>query len=117
MSACSLAACPLLPRVSVALSRRIAAPLGVHSGSVPLDLFAGAASALLGKDRKPVRLQPVRRGRSFLASSFVGFMSEVSFAVLFLLLLFLLSVLLFEWFFLVLVFLAVFPPATVWVGV
>ena len=91
-------ACSLFPRPRVALFRRIDVPLGVHIGSGPLDLFAVGAIAPLEKDRKPVRLQPVRRACSFLTFSFVGFLSEVSFAALFLLLMFLLSVMLFEWF-------------------
>ena len=79
---------------------RIEIPLSAHIGSVPLDPFAGSSCALLGKGRKPVRLQPVRRGCSFLTFSFVGCLSEVSSAMLFSpMLLFLLSVLLFEWFF------------------
>ena len=83
----------------------------------PIDLFAGTASALTGKDRKPVRLQPVQRGCIFLTFSFVGPMGEVSFVVPFLLLMFLLSVLLFlVGFSYCLFFLAVLPPATFWVG-
>ena len=91
----------------------------MHIGSAPLDLFAGTAIALLGKDLKPVCLFPAPRGRRFLTFSRVGFLSEISFAVLFLLLLipFLLSVLLFEWLFLCVCFLAVLSLVTVWVGV
>ena len=70
----------------------------MRRGYVPLNPFAGDSIALLGKDRKPARLQTVRRWCSFITFSFVGFLSEVSCVVPFLLMLFLLPVLLFEWF-------------------
>ena len=68
---------PPCPRRRVAFFRLREAPPGAHNGSAPRYLFSGAVSALLGKDREPVRLQPVRRGRSFVTFSFVGFLSEV----------------------------------------
>ena len=70
----------------------------------------------MGKDRKPVRLQSAHRGCSFLTFSFAGFRGEVSFAVLFSLLLFSAVGAAFEWISLLLFFLDVLLPATVWVG-
>ena len=96
------------------LFRRRDVPLGVHSGVVPLDLFAGTASALLGGNLKHVRLQQVLRGGSFLTFSCIGLRIGISSAMPFLLLLpFLLSVMLFGGSFLSVCFSGRVSPATV----